>query len=114
MVSSARGQCFLFQRSLQRLLTFAVGRILTTAPGVCHCRAKVGLASIIEKADRMYTNNEKEKGGSIYIQSKVLNAKDCLEMHLGEVEQEAKAAEAAEAAEAADETGKGDDKGQKP
>lgn len=60
-------------------------------------RAKVGLASIIEKADRMYANNEKEKGGSIYLQSKVLNAKDCLEMHLGELEEEAKAKAAAEA-----------------
>lgn len=46
--------------------------------------AQTGLAQIVEKADKMFANNEKEKGGSIYIQSKVLNAKDCLSIHLGE------------------------------
>jgi hypothetical protein len=75
----------------------------------CCCRAKVGLASVIEKADRMYANNDKEKGGSIYLQSKVLNARDCLEMHLAELEEEAKANAAADA-EASD----GDAKGSKP
>ena len=70
-------------------------------------RAKVGLASIIEKADRMYANNDKDKGGSIYLQSKVLNAKDCLEMHLGELEEEAKAKAAAADADASDDGAKG-------
>jgi hypothetical protein len=57
----------------------------------------------------MYANNDKEKGGSIYLQSKVLNARDCLEMHLAELEEEAKANAAADA-EASD----GDAKGSKP
>ncbi len=57
----------------------------------------------------MYANNEKEKGGSIYLQSKVLNARDCLEMHLGELEAEAKAEAPADA-----EPSDGDDKGSKP
>ena len=32
----------------------------------------------------MFENNCKTKGGSPYIQSKVLNAKDCLSIYLGE------------------------------
>ena len=55
----------------------------------------MGLASILEKADKMYANNAKEKGGSVYIQSKVLNAKDCLEMAITEDEAEAKGREQA-------------------
>ena len=58
----------------------------------------------------MYANTDKEKGGSIYLQSKVLNAKDCLEMHLSELEEEAKAKAKATDAEAND----GDTKGGKP
>ena len=39
-----------------------------------------------QKAMSMWDANAKDKGGSIYIQSKVLNAKDCLELHQQEKE----------------------------
>ena len=35
----------------------------------------------LQKAMTMFENNAKDKGGSPYIQSKVLNAKDCLEYY---------------------------------
>lgn len=33
----------------------------------------------MQKATKMYDNNSKDKGGSVYIQSKVLNAQNALE-----------------------------------
>ena len=34
---------------------------------------------VLQKAIQMFESNSKDKGGSLYIQAKVLNAKDCLE-----------------------------------
>ena len=86
-------------RAKDKTVRMLKGLTVIEAESILGIESKVGLVQIIEKADRMYANNDKEKGGSIYIQSKVLNAKDCLEMHLGEVEEDAKAAEAAARAE---------------
>lgn len=37
------------------------------------------IQDILAKATKMYDNNAKDKGGSVYIQSKVLNAQNALE-----------------------------------
>jgi hypothetical protein len=55
---------------------------------LCARRPQTGLTQIVAKADKMFENNAKDKGGSVYLQSKVLNAKDCLSIHLGEEIQE--------------------------
>ena len=34
---------------------------------------------VLQKAMQMFESNSKDRGGSPYIQAKVLNAKDCLE-----------------------------------
>eukprot|EP00911_Craspedida_sp_UC1_P001897 UC1_evm1s1457 len=39
---------------------------------------------ILEKYDKMFEMNDKKKGGSFYLQSKVYRAREALEVEMGE------------------------------